>query len=388
MKSIFSFLLIVFLAANVGAQGIEFFHGSWDEAIAESKKTGKPLFVDAFAEWCGPCKRMAATTFKDASAGEFFNKNFINVKMDAEKGDGLTFRKKYPISAYPTLFFISDGGEVIHKAVGGQDVNGLLKLGAAALGKVDYSKDLGAEYEKGNRDPQLMLDYLKALNKSGKSSLKVANEYLRTQKDLSTEFNLRFIHEAATEADSRIFDLLIENQTSIGKLVGLDALRSRILAACENTAKKAVEFQNAELLADAKAKMAKHYPEQSEAFAAKADLDFFKATGDAKNFVKACDQYAKKVANGDAKGLNKLANDILILFSSDEKCMKVAEKYAKDAAKAGNSHEYYLTYANILLKNGKKKDALAAAEKAVELGKAAGNGAERQAEMLIHQING
>ena len=227
MKSIISLFIGLAMALQLGAQGIEFFHGSFNEALEESKKTGKPIFMDAYAKWCGPCKRMASTTFKDESVGEYFNKNYINLKIDWEESEGVSLRGKYVVSAFPTLFFIGSDGAVIQKVVGGQDVPGLLRQGEMALGKVDYSREYAALYEKGDRNPELVYNYVKALNKSGKPSLGIANEYLRTQQDLSTAFNRRFILEGAVEADSRIFDLLIKNQKEIGIQEGLQPLRDR-----------------------------------------------------------------------------------------------------------------------------------------------------------------
>lgn len=379
------FLLVLSLRA--GAQGIEFFHGTFQEALEVSKKESKPIFMDAYAKWCGPCKRMAATTFKDASVGEFFNKNFINLKVDWEEKEGISLRNKYPVSAYPTLLFIGSDGEVIHKIVGGQDVNGLLRNAEMALGKVDYSRDYAAEYEKGNREPELVFNYVQSLNKSNKPSLSISNEYLRTQTDLTTEFNLRFIHEAAVEADSRIFGLLVKYQKEIGMLLGLEAVRSRIELACGNTAKKAIEFQSAELLEEAKSKMKTHYPEKSGSFAAKADLDFYKAAKDAKRFGKACEDFAKAVANGNAKDLDRLASEITSSFPQDEKCMKMAEKYAKQAAEKGNDYHFYLTYATILQLNGKKKQALEAANKSLNLAKEAGSPAEQEVQQFIKKLD-
>jgi hypothetical protein len=273
--------------------------------------------------------------------------------------------------------------------VGGQDVNGLLKQGEIALGKVDYSRDFAKLYEGGDRSPELIYNYVKALNKSGKPSLGISNEYLRTQTDLTTEFNKRFILEGAVEADSRIFDLLVKHQTAIGMQEGLDAVRNRIEFACTNTVNKAIQFQTPELLEEAKAKMKSSLPDKADEFIAKADYDYHKAAKDAAQFGKSCDAYAKKVAKGDPKGLAKLATDIANSFSKDEKCMKLAEKYAKQAAEKGSDYHYYVTYAEILHLNGKKKQALAAANKSLEMVKAGetiDSGAVQSIEKLIKQI--
>jgi thiol:disulfide interchange protein len=63
MKKIL-FPIFIFLSGFISAQdGIQFFGGSWDEAIETAKKEHKLIFMDAYAEWCGPCKRMAKEVF-------------------------------------------------------------------------------------------------------------------------------------------------------------------------------------------------------------------------------------------------------------------------------------------------------------------------------------
>jgi len=379
--------LILLTATSTFAQ-IDFFHGTWEEALTKAKAEEKLIFVDAYAEWCGPCKRMAKNVFTNEKVGEFHNSNFINLKIDMEKGMGLTFRRKYPVSAFPTLFYIDSSGEVVHKVKGAQQVDGLIKLGKFAMNKVDYSKDYAAEYEKGSREPELMYKYVKALNKSKKSSLKITNEYLRTQKkeDLTNEFNLRFIHEGAVEADSRVFKMMVENKKEIGMLVGLDALNKKIETACQNTVNKGIEYEIPELLDEAKLAMRNHYPARAENFGIKADLDYYFAIEDHKNYLKTCGDYAKKVVNNNPKDLDKLAKDIESHFGDESKCMKIAEKYAKEAAESNKHYAYYLTYAHILNENGKKSDALEAANKSLELAKNAGRGAQMAVQKMIQKI--
>lgn len=375
---IFSFLMI---QTNSFSQGIEFFHGSWEEALEKAQADGKVIFVDAYAEWCGPCKRMAKTTFKDQKVGDFFNANFLNVKMDMEKGDGPTFRRKYPVSAFPTLFFLDPNGEVVHKQKGAQKVDGLMKMAKFALSKVDYSADYAKLYEEGNREPQLVYDYVQALNKSNKPSLKIANEYLNSQDDLTTDFNQKFILEGASEADSRIFDMLIKNRSNIEKLTSKEAVQKKIQQACERTVQKAIEYQSDDLLEVAKSAMKKHAPQDAKKFNSNADLVYYREMGDSKNYLKCCNDYVKKQAKNDAAKLHGMALEIRENFGTNKDAMSVAEKVAKKAVDHSEEPKFYITYAKILSENGKNADALKIAKKTLDLTKE-----DKRAQMQINRF--
>ncbi len=377
--SLFSFILL--FQFNSFTQGIEFFKGTWDEALEKAKTEEKIIFVDAYAQWCGPCKRMAKTTFKDDQVGEFFNANFINMKLDMEKGEGLKFRQKHPVSAFPTLFFIDPKGEVVFKAKGAQQVDGLLQMGRSALNKVDYSGDYAKLYEEGNREPELVYNYVRALNKSNKPSLKIANEYINSQDDMTTDFNQKFVLEAASEADSRIFDMLIKNRSKIESLTSKEEVNKKIEAACQRTVDKAIEFESDDLLEVAQAKMKKHYPAQAQKFTSQSDLKFYKEMGDAKNYIKCCNNFVKKEAKNDAGKLHDIAKEIAESFSGDSDAMKVAEKVAKKAADYGEKYKYHLTYATILAGNGKKQEAIKAAQKSLDMVKD-----DKRAQMGINRF--
>jgi thiol-disulfide isomerase/thioredoxin len=366
MRIITLFFFFCLLATQVLGQGIDFFHGSFDEALEKAKEEGKVIFVDAYTTWCGPCKRMAKKTFPDPVVGEFFNENFVNMKIDMEKGEGKMFKAKYPVQAFPTLYFIGADGEVVHRQKGAQDAVNFLKIGKHVFSKVDFSRDYAKAYEDGDRDPQLIFDYVQALNKSNKSSSKVANEYIRSQDDLTTNFNLNFILEATTEADSRIFDLLVEHKSAIVALNSKEVVNDKILAACEATVKKAVEFEAESLLDEAKAKAKSNIPKKFQGFALESDLYFHKAQGNSEAYRKCCKEYAKKQIGDDTAALHELALSLSESFDYDANAMKDAEKFAKKAADNSNDVDYMITYASILNKNGKTNLALKSAQAALE----------------------
>jgi len=114
-------------------KGIEFFDGTWEEAVALSEKEGKPIFLDAYASWCGPCKMLKSRVFTNEEVGSYYNDNFINMKMDMEKGEGKALARKYRVTAYPSLFFINADGSLRKKAVGYHNPDQIIQLGKTAL---------------------------------------------------------------------------------------------------------------------------------------------------------------------------------------------------------------------------------------------------------------
>ena len=349
-------------ATLLSAQGIEFFHGTWAEALEKARTEERLIFVDAYAAWCGPCKRMAAQTFPDPKAGEFFNANFVNMKIDMEKPENAEFAGKYPVGSYPTLMFIDATGKIVLKEVGAKNVDQLIETGKKALGKNDKSVDYEKKYNEGNRDPKLLFDYVRALNASGKPSLKITNEYLNTQQDLTSEFNLRFILEGATEADSRVFDLLVKYRKEIAALAGDEAVNARMEKACQRTVNKAVEFKYTALLEEAKTKMKSGNPARAEAFGIEADMNYAKAVKDGNLFLKAARAYQKNEVKNNAAKLHELVVSLVRSFPNDKNVLKQAEKWAKSAAENGGLSEYWMTLAGVYKLQGDKNQARKTAE--------------------------
>lgn len=109
-----------------GPEGIKFLDISFEEALKKAKKEKKLVFVDAYAVWCGPCKWMEANTFQEKEVGDAFNKKFINLKIDMEKGAGPELARKYNVRAYPTLLLIDGDGNVVKRILGAKKKDQLL----------------------------------------------------------------------------------------------------------------------------------------------------------------------------------------------------------------------------------------------------------------------
>lgn len=83
--SFIAFLLIC--ALQVSAQEINWM--SWEEAVAANEKEPRKIFVDVYTDWCGWCKRMDATTFKDSAVVDFMNEHFYAIKLNAEQQESI-----------------------------------------------------------------------------------------------------------------------------------------------------------------------------------------------------------------------------------------------------------------------------------------------------------
>lgn len=119
-----------------GLKGIQFFDGTFKEALDKAKEENKLVFLDVYAKWCGPCKLLKRTTFKDEEVGTYFNANFINITIDGETKEGNELMKKYNLRAYPSLLIIDVNGELKTKTTGYMKPKILINFGKRIIPKL------------------------------------------------------------------------------------------------------------------------------------------------------------------------------------------------------------------------------------------------------------
>ena len=134
MRKFSLMMVLLFVSFTFQAQEIKWM--SMNDALAAQKKQPKKIFMDAYTDWCGPCKLLDRNTFTNKDVIDFINENYYPVKFNAEgtetvnyqdlifenpdhdpsrKGRNSTheFARAMKITGYPSLVFFDEQGKLI-----------------------------------------------------------------------------------------------------------------------------------------------------------------------------------------------------------------------------------------------------------------------------------
>lgn len=182
--------------------GINFKNISLEEAKEIAANSNKLIFIDAYADWCGPCKWMEANTFTDQQVGQFFNENIISLQIDMESEIGMEFDLEYIVDVYPTLLIIDSEGEVVKRYTGAMDASEFLKFGQLAIDPGSSQvKKLEEEINYSDYNPETIIKYITACTEE--------NEEPKTE---IVEMYLDLLEEKGKKDASQIAEYLLEVQ--------------------------------------------------------------------------------------------------------------------------------------------------------------------------------
>ncbi|MEM7038699.1 MAG: thioredoxin family protein, partial [Bacteroidota bacterium] len=155
---------------HVEGEGIKFEKGGWEAALAKAKKAKKFLLVDAYTDWCRPCKYMDKHVFADEYVGAYYNPRFKAVKIDMESEEGKAFAAKYPVQGYPSFLFFAPDGELVMQTAGARNQPDFIATGKAAL----EVREMEKRYAAGERDPEFLFAYMSVRATVGEVSEELA----------------------------------------------------------------------------------------------------------------------------------------------------------------------------------------------------------------------
>jgi len=221
------FIIATFLLAGhfrAFAQGIHFVH-DLDSALNLAKTENKPIFIDFFTSWCGPCKVMTNEVFPQEKVGNFFNQQFINCKIQCDdKGIGVELGKKYLVYAYPTLMFLDPNGELIHAAAGSLSADEFIDLAKIAINPEKNLMFLMKKWDSGQRDTSFVNNYFKNLKKAYRSEFakNQFEDYFNDlpKKDKTSKNTFGLIRLLGFPPFSPIFSFIEDNKKGFYRSVG------------------------------------------------------------------------------------------------------------------------------------------------------------------------
>ncbi len=117
---------------QTAAKGITWAHHDLASALAEAKTANKPIMMDVFATWCGPCKLLDQNVFSRPEVGEA-SKAFVTVKIDGDQNEAL--KRQYQVKGYPTVLFLAPDGKEIGRSYGAVSYDIMLEVMAKAQKK-------------------------------------------------------------------------------------------------------------------------------------------------------------------------------------------------------------------------------------------------------------
>lgn len=398
LKAMNKSILLIFaliISFHVRGQKSDSLHfQSYSNAISLSKSSGKPILLFFYFDGCSACTKMEKIVLRDSVIVNYLNEKFICSNINAKKGEGIEINKIYNARSFPTLIICDSIGTILGKGIGFMAPEEFLRFCNRSIIRNTSLAGMREMYKQGNRSADFLYDYCFLLCGANEIDSTAVNEYLATQKpeDLQSKDNIQFIYTYAitnTKANFTIsspaFELLKTQPELFYQYYDTTQVDGRIVwiatqhfqyAIKEKDFNKMQECLN--ILSDY---ISTNYYRVNDVNGVYKSILFY-----TKN-----DHLAYNIIYQSIKGDNNKYNELIQKFEdenssnpdalngmawtfvqniTDKQKLADAEKWIEQAIAIKNNYAYNDTYAWLLYKVGKYKQAIETAEKAISLAKA------------------
>lgn len=393
MKSLFRFILFslaLMFFTGLWAQdpssttstkdGVQFFEGTWEEAVAEAEKEKKLLMIDAYTEWCHWCKVMDKKTFSDSEVGNFFQENIIAYKMDMEKGKGMLMAMKYRVGSFPTFLFFAADGPLIARVNGYREPTSFLEILREDV--MNPEKQVRHPGDPKVLDPGFP-EFYKLSYKTGKERKMPAQDevmgFLDQQEDLFNEVSWGVMSRFSFPGKYK--DHFINNYDTYKASYG-DETEMLFERMVYRMVLQAAKEKNEELLNEAaELSSSKFQDKDPESLRLTYQLVYDQRTQD----WAAYGQHVSELMGMDLSISNGQINSYawnIYLHVEDPELSREAASWMERVIEEEPDYMYIDTYAAVLYKAGELKKAEKFAKKAIEIGKKEGEDVSETEELL------
>ena len=349
--------------------GIQFFHGTFAELKAKAASSSKPIFMDAYTSWCGPCKWMAKNVFTQEEVGKFYNGSFICAKVDMEKGEGVELAKIFDVNAYPTLLYLDASGKVIHRALGARDGKDFIELGKIAADSEKNLQGLERKYKAAPGDFSVAFPYLFMLSDAGLPQLdSEVDAWFSAQPKNSwiEKNNWKLLYDFIQNPESPAFQNMVSNMAAFSSRYSEDSVSGKACSVYFSSLQNAAYSGNSALWKKDSAAIVNLNLKDGKRTIASSTI--LQAGDDIKLALSRTMDFMKEFGSENPSELNQFAWK-MFEASEDSKQLLAAESWAKKGLDlSGGDFMIHDTYANLLFKNKKYGQAREEAKKAIANG--------------------
>ena len=117
---------------NGSLEELTWFNDDFDAASTEAEISSKPLLIDMYADWCGPCVILGEEYFTSEEMHPVLS-SFVLLRLDVDSPAGGPYAMQYNVSAIPCIVIAKADGTEIDRIIGttptiGQYVNALEEI--------------------------------------------------------------------------------------------------------------------------------------------------------------------------------------------------------------------------------------------------------------------
>lgn len=417
--------LILFLLCCFGfvyqsdaQSSIRFSESNVKRGLERAKKENKFLFVDTYASWCIPCKKMKKV-FRDQEVANYFNTNYINVQINMDGPHGRTTYNDYDVVFLPTMMIFDREGKIKYKTDKLLTAQELLSIGIQAnvegvyLGNnasqiistpfqntasTSAPKSIPVEIAKPTKqitkapspaikkqevEPSVEGQIVQVLGANDEMPPEVlyqeayfsmqrmddshgeaAIAYLKTQEDWDSEKNVKFIYDFVETTNSMLFDYIKENRNHVANIVGESNLSHSM-----------------DILVNQRIYQGYPRPDLNEAIELYTLVDSLSAQQHAyqyylvrmqqeknkEEYLSTVDQYLTSVAPTDHNMIHNAIEVYLSMEYEKESWSRYKDLLEKAIDLSPNKAKYHVTLAKLYLMKDERKKAKRAIDNALEI---------------------
>lgn len=410
-------LLLISAALSTACAQIRFDQMSIPAGLSKAKSVGKNLFVDTYAEWCIPCKKMKRV-FADRAVAQYFNDNYVNIKIDMDTPRGKQTYKDYDVIFLPTMMIFDEDGNLKYKTDKLLTSQELLSIGRQAnvagvylgdnaskivsspiqkvkppqkgtpkstetlpkgqiaielprtetppapeddLGNIVYV--LGSDLAQAPPEILYQESYFRLQLMDGSHEETVA-AYLSTQTDWSTPENIKFIYDFVDRTGTPLFDYMVAHQPLFEKVVGREQLKRGLSILVNQRISQGYPRPSLE---EALQLYSYVNPTNAKRYAYEYYLQTLADGDDYEEYDQIAREYIEQISNEEVKIVNALTRNY-IDHLQDQSTPKDYLKYQKKIVDMNPDHpQALILLARLYIIDGNHKKARQAALKAQDI---------------------